>query len=93
VPRINVTYGLGLDRLAKCAAAFARWGAVVAANTPGGQVIPHGGPHDGGRPAASGGGGGGGGGGRGGGGLCKVGQTATKPWRTDPSWAFCDTHR
>ena len=40
-PRINISFGLGLDRLPRCAAAYTRWGEQVRAHTPGGRVRQH----------------------------------------------------
>ena len=88
VPRLNITYGFGLDQLPKCSAAFEAWGKKVRAHAPGGgRIIPH-------KPAsvlaAD---------GRRDGPLCVSGVTKTKPWRLDPisvgtkdKPGYCDTH-
>ncbi len=41
VPRLNVTYGFGLDQMPKCTAAFVAWGKKVNAHVPGGHIRPH----------------------------------------------------
>ena len=41
VPRLNITYGFGLDQLPRCAAAFEAWGKNVSAHVPGGRIRQH----------------------------------------------------
>ena len=79
VPRINVTYGIGLDRLPRCRAAYAAWGRNVSEHTPAGRIRPHTTAPARRAPRAA--------------GLCQPGVTETNPWRLNESWAFCDTHR
>lgn len=79
VPRVNITYGIGLDRLRRCAAAFDAWGAKVRSHTPSGRIIPHNGTEAGRHRFAS-------------GARCQPGGDQAPPWRVAADWGFCDTH-